>query len=561
MRHSSRLERAETLVEAERRLATGQTFQQVSADLGIARSTLQDWHQAKEAQLAAALPADFAAFVATPEGVGWLHRMVLAAHFAITLRGGAGVRVVCEFLELSGLSAVVGASYGSQQALNAAMETAVVDLAKEQRTALAEGMAPRRITALEDETFHPATCLVSLEPVSGFILLEQYAKNRSADTWTESLRAALDGLKVEVIQGTSDQAKALRRHIEQDLQAHQSPDLFHGQHEVAKATSLHLARQVKQADARVAAAEAQLNAERAAEQAYQDQRPHPPGRPPAFGQRIQTALTEWAEAQVEHEQAQARQVEARAMIRELGELYHPYELQQGHVQSVEGVATRFEDVWTRLQRLAETADLPTRARERLAKAQRLTIQFLATLTFFFATLHSRIEMLNLPSDIEQAVITQLIPALYILRVAKRRTDADSRHRLRTLGAHLLEPLRQPDHPLQRLAAEERRCIEQAAQDCADLFQRSSSAVEGRNGQLARYHHGHHRLSARKLAALTAVHNYYIRRADGTTAAERFFGHAHASLFEQLTERVPLPPLPRRRRPSPPRKPYLMPVAA
>jgi hypothetical protein len=31
-------------------------------------------------------------------------------------------------------------------------------------------MAPRRITALEDETFHPATCLVSLDPVSGFIL-------------------------------------------------------------------------------------------------------------------------------------------------------------------------------------------------------------------------------------------------------------------------------------------------------------------------------------------------------------------------------------------------------
>ncbi|SBT06655.1 hypothetical protein ACCAA_350061 [Candidatus Accumulibacter aalborgensis] len=33
----------------------------------------------------------------------------MAAHFAITLRGGAGVRVVCQFLELSGLSAFVGA--------------------------------------------------------------------------------------------------------------------------------------------------------------------------------------------------------------------------------------------------------------------------------------------------------------------------------------------------------------------------------------------------------------------------------------------------------------------
>jgi Family of unknown function (DUF6399) len=560
MRRSSRLERAEKLVEAENRLATGQTLRQVAADLGSARSTVQDGRRAKKTQTAA-LPAALTACVATPEGVGGLHRRVRAAHVAITLRGGAGVRMVCEFLELSGLSAVVGASYGSPQALNAAVETALVALAKAQRTELAEGMAPRQITVCEDETFPPETCWVSLEPVSGFILLEQYAEHRSAATWTEALRAALEGLKVEVIQGTGDQAKALRRPIEQDYQAHQSPDLFHGRHEGAKATSLHLARPVKPAEAQAAAAEAQWNTERAAAQAYQDQRPHPPGRPPAFGQRVQTALTEWAAAQAEHEQAPVRQVEARAMIRELGELYHPYDLQQGQVQSVECVAARFEAVWTRLKRLAEAADLPTRARERLAKAQRLTTQLLATLTFFFATLHSTIETLNLPPAIEQAVIVPLIPTLYLARVAERRTDADSRPRLRTLSAHLLEPLRRPDHPLQRLAPEERPCIEQVAQDCADRFQRSRSAVEGRDGPLALYHHGRHRLSRRKLASLTAVHTYYVRRPDGTTAAERFFGRAHASLFEQLTEHVPLPPPPRRRRPSPPRRLYLMSVAA
>ncbi|MCP3866935.1 MAG: ISAs1 family transposase [Gammaproteobacteria bacterium] len=89
----------------------------------------------------------------------------------------------------------------------------------------------------------------------------------------------------------------------------------------------------------------------------------------------------------------------------------------------------------------------------------------------------------------------------------------------------------------------------------------SSAVEGRNGQLSLYHHGCHRLGDSKLAALTAVHNFHIRRADGTTAAERFFGRAHTPLFEQLIDRMPLPPRPRSRRPRPPRQPYLMPVAA
>lgn len=106
----------------------------------------------------------------TPEGVRWLHQLVLAAHFTITLQGGAGVRVVCQFLELSGLSAFVGASYGAHQGLNVALEEAVVAVAGEQRAALAQDMAHREITVCEDETFHPQICLVALEPVSGFLL-------------------------------------------------------------------------------------------------------------------------------------------------------------------------------------------------------------------------------------------------------------------------------------------------------------------------------------------------------------------------------------------------------
>ncbi|MER2543532.1 MAG: hypothetical protein ABTS16_08800, partial [Candidatus Accumulibacter phosphatis] len=217
---------------------------QVAADLGLARSTLQEWCQPVAV---GAAPAALAAWVETAEGVRWLHPLVLAAHFSITLQGGAGVRVVCQFLELSGLSAFVGASYGTHQGLNAAREEALVAVAHEQRAALARGMPHRDLTVCEDETFHPQICLVALEPVSGFLLLEQYAADRKAATWTQVLQAALVGLNVAVIQGTSDEATALHRQVEMDLDAHHSPDLFHGQHEVSKATSLHLARQIRQA--------------------------------------------------------------------------------------------------------------------------------------------------------------------------------------------------------------------------------------------------------------------------------------------------------------------------
>jgi hypothetical protein len=103
--------------------------------------------------------------------------------------------------------------------------------------------------------------------------------------------------------------------------------------------------------------------------------------------------------------------------------------------------------------------------------------------------------------------------------------------------------------------------EQVAGECADRFQRSRSGVEGRNGQLTRHHPGHHRLSDRKLAALTALHNYPIRRPDGTTAAAHFFGCTHETLFALVLQRMSLPPRPARRRTRPPKPPYLMPRAA
>ena len=54
------------------------------------------------------------------------------------------------------------------------------------------------------------------------------------------------------------------------------------------------------------------------------------------------------------------------------------------------------------------------------------------------------------------------------------------------------------------------------------------------------HHGLHKLSDRKLGALTVIHNYYIKRADGTTAADRFFDKKGEDLFEYLLKKMPYP---------------------
>jgi hypothetical protein len=282
------------------------------------------------------------------------------------------------------------------------------------------------------------------------------------------------------------------------------------------------------------------------------------GAVPRHSRKASRALVQ---AEWRRDRAQERQTQAREILHEIGEAYHPYDVHSGQAQSPERLAERFAACWKRLAELAEQADLAQRARERIAKAKRVTTQLLATLRFFFATVEAKVEALHLAPEIEAAVHRRLIPAIYLERVAERSTDAETRRSLRRKSAELLAPLRQDNSPLGGLEESTVRDIETVAGECADLFQRSSSCVEGRNGQLSLHHHGRHRLGDRRLAALTAMHNFFIRRPDGTTAAERFFGKPPDPLFDYLLAHLQPPPRPARKRPRPERRSYLQPIAA
>ena len=105
---------------------------------------------------------------------------------------------------------------------------------------------------------------------------------------------------------------------------------------------------------------------------------------------------------------------------------------------------------------------------------------------------------------------------------------------------MLRRTRSPDGPWGMFVPELQAELEDRARQCADLFQRSSSCVEGRNGQLSLRHHALHHLTARKLQALTVLHNYAVPRTAGSTAAGRFYGNEPQNLLAWLLRRLPLP---------------------
>lgn len=522
---------------------------QLAQELGIPRSTLQHWLKRKERIDA---EPEVVAFFESAVGVAFLHRLVLAAHFVMTLLGPCGIRLVCLFLELSGLDQFVAACYGAQQKVSVAMEEAVVAFGQEEKERLAAGMVSKQITICEDETFHPKVCLVAIEPVSNFILLEQYADNRKAKTWTKTLDAATEGLPIEIVQSTSDEGRGLLRHVKKDLGVHHSPDLFHIQQELVRGTSVALASRKRRAEKAMAEAAKQVNR-------HQEEQPADPddegGHESAPGVEEQLE-----EAQKTLEIAAGHQERVKKAIQGISVAHHPFDLETGAARSAAEVSTALEQLFAEIETVATEANLPQRCLKKIQKAKGVVVEMVATVAFFWLVVRAKVEALSLTPEAEQAVYDHLIPAIYLSLVAEKTRDPEQRYALLIKSEELLIPFLSRDGPLGDLETTEKAVIETVARECAQLFQRSSSCVEGRNGQLALRHHSLHRISDRKLAALTTVHNYFIKRRDGTTAAERFFGSKPRNLFAWLLEQVDLPGRPAQKRSQPQRKAYLVQAA-
>jgi len=112
-----------------------------------------------------------------------------------------------------------------------------------------------------------------------------------------------------------------------------------------------------------------------------------------------------------------------------------------------------------------------------------------------------------------------------------------------------------EHPLSvELSLSEIQHWQTLAETMVGQFHRSSSAVEGRNGWLSQMYHNGRGFTEKRLKALTVIHNYFIRRNDGTTAAMRFFKSDHLDLFDWLLEQMGPLPLARNAREHTPHNP-------
>ena len=494
---------------------------QAAALLEVPFSTMHSWKIQENNQ---EIDLELTKFISTPAGQIFLNRLLFSVHMAIRY-GHGGIRGLQEFLQLSQLNKFVASSIGALHAFVARSEEHILTFGANQEILLAQNLKQRKITAALDEMYrghHP--CLVAIEIISGYILLEKFTDNRTKETWVNELKPKLEKLDVQLDQVVSDLCGGIRA-CSKELGAVHIPDIFHGQQEITKATSAPLSSQEKAF--KIALDDAEKKLQKAVKKHGEN------------SQKSQKARGICNLRRVGYEARRDRHRKVRAAKKELGRIDHPINLKTGKLKTSDEVKEKFHEQFAMIEECAKEADLSASCIKRLAKARRTFDRIWAYMAYFLVFFATYMQDLNLKLDQKQFFEEVIFPLSYLYMIWKRLSKKD-REELQPLKEQLQKKFE--DGPYEDREKEEWMI---KGRECAEKFQRSSSCVEGRNGVLSLYHHRFCRLNQRSCQALTVVHNFHLKRSDGGTAASRFFGCEHANLFESLVMNVRIPEKPKK----------------
>jgi hypothetical protein len=465
----------------------------------------------------------------TEEGRCWLIRLVVATLYTFGLTRGVGAETLSEFFGRLRLETHVGCSPSALREVMQALEHVLLETAEAwEHEGIAAGEV-RPIIGAVDETFLERMLLVFMDLVSGYLLFEEVAEDRSYDTWHALVEARLGALGAGVLYLVSDRAKALIKLAETGLECQSVPDLFHLLHELVKSYSWAICARLRHA--RQAVSQAQ-------ESVSKGQASHPSG-----------AETQQAQAVVEASEAEVTRWESvhsayRHHLETVSLIVHPWRLVDSTRQTSHEVERQLHAETWAIEALIETNGLPVK-KKALDKVRTQIAGVAALVDLWWQGVWHDLQQVALTPRWTRWVEELLLPLMYW-------QEQMSRTRCPRRKAKLLQALEAVQdafhtHPLtEQLASDVLEDWKAWAAEHAKAFQRASSAVEGRNGALAQLHHNQRGLPKRRYKVWTVLHNFDCRAPDGTTPAARFFRRGFPDLFETVLSNIDDLPRPRKR---------------
>jgi hypothetical protein len=465
----------------------------------------------------------------TEEGRRWLTRLVVATLYTFGLKRGVGLETISEFCVRLRLETQVGCSPSALRGLMQTLEATIMETTAAWEQEGGAGGEMREIIGAVDETFFERMMLVFQDLATGYLLREEVADDRTFATWKALVDERLEVLGTRVLSLVSDRAKALIQLAEKGLECFSMPDFFHFVHDIVKSYALAIGRRLRQAQTDLKQAEAMLESHRG--------RSHAQGVGPE------------AKAQVEARQAEVRRWEAvqrtyRHHLETLSLTLHPFGIADSAPQTSAQVASHLQVVVEAIEAFAQHHQLPARP-DAMTKVRKQVPALAALVDFWWQGVHQDLAPFLLSPRWRQWVHEGLLPMAYWTHQVPRTRCHRRKAKIQEALAAVRAAFEQ--HAItQQLAPQVLAAWLAWATDRVHVFQRASSAVEGRNGFLSQMHHNHRGLPKQRYKVWTALHNFDCRAADGTTPAARFFRRTFPDLFETVLSKIDDLPRPRKR---------------
>ncbi len=502
-----------------------QSVRDIARKTGFSKSSVHRLEQAMERRNCH--PESW--FWETEEGRSWIIRLVVATLYTFGLKRGVGAESISEFFSRLRLGTHVGCSPSALRGVMQRLEEVILEICQRWQEEGIRGGEVRPVIGAVDETFFERMMLVFMDLVSGYLLFEEVAEDRTYATWLALVEARLAALGVRVLYLVSDRAKALIKLAETGLECLSIPDLFHLINELVKNYSLAIFGRLRQA--RQALSQAQ-------EYLTKCQVSNPSG-----------AQIQRAQAVVEVSEAEVRLWENvgnayRHHLLSLSLIMHPWRILDSTPQTSEEVECQLKAEVNAIEVLIETNGLPIK-KKALDKVRKQLAGLSALVDFWWQGVWDDLQQVTLTPMWASWVEELLLPLMYW-------QEQLSRTRCPRRKAKLLQALEAVQaafdrHPItKQLAPDVLAGWKAWAAEHAKAFQRASSAVEGRNGYLSGMHHNHRGLPKSRYKVWTVLHNFDCRASDGTTPAARFFRRGFPDLFETVLAKIEDLPRPRQR---------------
>ena len=169
-----------------------QSIRQLARQTGIAKSSV---HRLTQAMARRDRPPESWLWE-TEDARRWLTRLVVAALYTFSLKRGVGLATISEFFTHLRLETQMGCSPSALGGVMQALETAILATTQAwEHDGVAAGDM-REIIGAVDETFLQRMMLVFIDLVSGYLLFEEVAEDRSYDTWHALVKARIEVLGV-----------------------------------------------------------------------------------------------------------------------------------------------------------------------------------------------------------------------------------------------------------------------------------------------------------------------------------------------------------------------------